>query len=246
VFGMSPNNLGTPLRGTESTLLHPRQQTYTPVTPSAPYNSYNAAHTPSHFTTLLSSTTGIFQYNYAHPPPRSQTKKCPIHNENPDTPAQKRARKTGGGTAPRRNPLLAIEPSEMNKNSSSGSSSVTSVDLSDADNHKLSRFFAFLQDDLKWSYGELLYYTTMGKSPGAIRDNMGKSTNTKVVQRNAAVIQHFMNGSGKYGPSQILHNWLKHPYGGHEHESQLMYSISEPYTNIKWPDIGSATVENVQ
>ena len=57
----------------------------------------------------------------------------------------------------------------------------------------------------------------MGKAlaPGVIKDTSGKSTNTKVVQRNhdAAVIQHFMNG--KYGPSQILHNWLKHPYGAH-------------------------------
>ena len=92
--------------------------------------------------------------------------------------------------------------------------------LSDADNHELTPFFAFLQDDLAWSYGELLYYTTMGKAPGAIKDEMGKSTNTKVVQRNAAVIQHFMKGNGKYGPSQILDNWLKHPYGAHEPEWQ--------------------------
>jgi hypothetical protein len=150
-----------------------------------------------------------------------------------------------------------------------------------------------LQDDLKWTYNELLYYTTMGKGPGAIKDKTGKSTNTKVVQRNAAFIQHFMNGNGKYGPSQILDNWLKHPYGAHEHDSQLMHSISEPYLNIKpvrpaltsfaaqlvkkklvkeaesaiklssglhlsiskktmatnlikWPDVGSATVENTQ
>ena len=98
----------------------------------------------------------------------------------------------------------------MNKNS--GNSSVA---LSDADNHKLTCFFAFLQDDLEWSYGELLYNMTMGKAPGAIRDKMGKLTNTKVVRCNAAVIQHFMNGNGKYGPSQILNNWLKHPYGAH-------------------------------
>ena len=223
VSGIAPNILGTPLRGTESTFLTPWQQTYTPP---APYNA-PAAHTPSHFTTFISSTTGIFQYNSAPPPPKTRTKKRP-NNENPDTPAPKRARKTGGGTAPWTNPLSTIALSEMNKDS--GSSSVA---LSDADSHKLSRFFAFLQDDLEWTYGELLYYTTMGKAPGAIRDEIGKSTNTKVVQRNAAIIQHFMNGSGKYGPSQILDNWLKHPYGAHERESQLMYSTSEPYTNIK-------------
>jgi hypothetical protein len=282
VFGEPPNLLRTPFRYTASTLLPFWQQTYTPTNPS----NAAAPYTPSQFTTLTSSTTGIFQYNSAPPPPKNRTKKRP-NNENPDTPAPKRARKTGV-TAP----LLSIAPSEINKNLESGSSS---LGLSDSDNHKLSRFFDFLQDDLQWSYGKLLYCTTMGKAPGAIKDKTGKSTNTKVVQRNAAVIQHFMNGNGKYGASQILEDWLKHPYGAHEHESQLMYSVSEPYTNIKpvrpaltsfaaqlvekklvkeaesaiksssglrvsisnkkkvapgslikWPDIGSATVENTR
>ena len=46
VFGMPPNILGDPLRGTEPTLLPTWQQTYAP---STPYNAV-AAHTPSHFT----------------------------------------------------------------------------------------------------------------------------------------------------------------------------------------------------
>ena len=45
-------------------------------------------------------------------------------------------------------------------------------------------------------------------------DKTGKSTNTKEVQR---IIRHFMTGNGKYGPSQILEKWLKHPYGAYEH-----------------------------
>jgi len=88
MFGIAPNTPGTPIRGTASTLLTPWQQTYTPT---APYNT-PAAHTPSHFTTLISSTTGIFQYNSAPPSPKSQTKKH-LNNENPDTPAPTRVQK---------------------------------------------------------------------------------------------------------------------------------------------------------
>ena len=115
--------------------------------------------------------------------------------------APKRARKTGI-TAP----LSSIALSKINKNLESAPSGSSFVGLSDIDNKKLSRFFDFLRDDLQWSYGKLLYCTTIGKAPGTIKDKTGKSTNTKVVQRNAAVIQHFMNGTGKYGPSQILEN----------------------------------------
>ena len=73
VSEMPPNALGTPLRGTEFTLPPTWQQTYTP---SIAYNAATA-HTPSRFSTLVSSTTGIFQYNSPPPPPKSRTKKRP-------------------------------------------------------------------------------------------------------------------------------------------------------------------------
>ena len=50
-----------------------------------------------------------------------------VYNENPDTPAPKRAWKTGTAVAPQPSPLLTITTSKMNQNS--GSSSVA---LSDA------------------------------------------------------------------------------------------------------------------
>jgi len=128
--------------------------------------------------------------------------------------------------------LLTISASEINKDFGGHSSEPLGSDstgLTDAENDKLTRFFAFLQNDLEWSYGELLYYTTMGKSPGSIKDKTGKAANTKEVHRNPAIIQHFMNGNGKFGPSQVLENWLKHPYGAREQESELMYSTSEDY-----------------
>jgi hypothetical protein len=76
-----------------------------------------------------------------------------------------------------------------------------------------------------------LFFTTKGKAPGASKDS--GTSNKKDVHRNAAIIQHFMNGNGKYSPSQILENWLTHPYGANERNSTLMYSTSAPYTKIK-------------
>ena len=226
---ISVNTPGTPLWHTASPLA-PWQQIL-----SIPSTTQHATHTPSNFTPLNSSTSGIFQYNSVPPAPKIRTRKR-LNNENPDTPTPKRARKTAAGTAPRSNPLSTITASAINGNSGDNSNDPlgnNSETLTDTENNKLIRFFTFLQEDLEWSYGELLYYTTIGKSPGAIKDKTGKSTNTKVVQRNAAIIQHFMKGNGKYGPSQILENWLKHPYGAHDYKSELMYSTSEPYINIK-------------
>ena len=39
--------------------------------------------------------------------------------------------------------------------------------ISDPDAEKLNCFFAFLQDKLKWTFSELLYHSSKGKSPGA-------------------------------------------------------------------------------
>ena len=75
----------------------------------------------------------------------------------------------------------------------------------DTESHKLARFFAFLGDDLKWTYGELLYYTTKGKAPGVLKGD-SETSNKKDVHRNAAIIQHFMNGNGKIlSPRQQQH-----------------------------------------
>jgi hypothetical protein len=193
VTGTPINMLRTPLWHTASPF--PTSTTAWQQISSTPKTHY-AAHTPgpSNFTPFNSSTSGIFQYNSAPnyaPPPNKRTQKR-LNNENPDTPAPKRARKTASGTVPRPNPLSAITASAINENFSDNlneslGNNSESVPLTDTEHHKLTRFFTFLQEDLEWSYGELLYYTTIGKSPGAIRDKTGKSTNTKVVQRNAAI-----------------------------------------------------------
>jgi hypothetical protein len=84
-------------------------------------------------------------------------------------------------------------------------------ELSDPDADKLNCFFAFLKETLKWTFGELLYHTSKGKSPGAKRrlGPDGKSfvtSNPKEVKRNSSIIQHFMHGRGTYGPADILNS----------------------------------------
>ena len=111
------------------------------------------------------------------------------------------------------------------------------VNLNDPE-EKLDCFFAFLQEKLKWTYGELLYHSSKGKSPGA-QKKLGVdgrtlvTSNPKEVKRNSSIIQHFMHGRGTYGPADILNNWMQHPYGADERHSDFMYSTSVPYVEIK-------------
>jgi hypothetical protein len=111
-------------------------------------------------------------------------------------------------------------------------------EVSDPDAEKLDCFFAFLQETLKWTFGELLYHMSKGKSPGAKRklgpnEKSFITSNPKEVKRNSSIIQHFMHGRGTYGPADILNNWMQHPYGADERESHLMYSTSVPYLEIR-------------
>ena len=107
---ISVNTPGTPLWHTASPLA-PWQQIL-----SIPSMTQHATHTPSNFTPLNSSTSGIFQYNSVPPAPKIRTWKR-LNNENPDTPTPKRAQKTAAGTAPRPNPLSTITASAINENS---------------------------------------------------------------------------------------------------------------------------------
>ena len=111
-------------------------------------------------------------------------------------------------------------------------------EVSDPDADKLNCFFAFLQDTLKWTFGELLYHASKGKSPGVKRKlgpdgNSLVTSNLKEVKWNSSIIQHFMHGRGTYGPADILNNWMQHPYGADERQSHLMYSTTVPYLEIR-------------
>ena len=130
-------------------------------TPSAP--------TPYSPTTPILTASGIFQYNSVHCLSSRRSKKRQ-NNVNPDTPAPKRLRKTTASSTP----LSTIAISDFNVNTATTSCEFPGVDTStgnDSESQKLTRLFAFLHDDLKWTHGELLYFTTKGKAPGALKDS---------------------------------------------------------------------------
>jgi len=106
---------------------------------------------------------------------------------------------------------------------------------------KLQVFHGFLRDELLWSYGELLFYTSQRLS-GKNRDDIPSTptqrhSNSKWSashEQMTAVMQHFFNGRGKFTPAMVLENWFSHHYGRLERESTLMYSTQQ---NTPWRDI---------
>ena len=104
-------------------------------------------HTPSNPTMFNSTASGTFQYN-STPYPSSRRSKKRSNNENTDTPAPKRLRKTLASSTP----LLTIPSTNFNANATTTSCESIGGDSSignDTESHKLARFFAFLRDDLK-------------------------------------------------------------------------------------------------
>lgn len=89
---------------------------------------------------------------------------------------------------------------------------------------KLDKFFDFIANELKWSYGDVLYHTSCYSY---IRSKSGASS-----RRNAAMLQHFFHGRGTFTTAHILHNWLHHPYGRDGRLSPLMFTSDTPYNKI--------------
>jgi hypothetical protein len=60
-----------------------------------------------------------------------------------------------------------VTPSPSNRSLGNEELPNAHLDINDPDTEKLDSFFAFLQEKLKWTFGELLYHSSKGKSPGA-------------------------------------------------------------------------------
>jgi hypothetical protein len=100
---------------------------------------------------------------------------------------------------------------------------------------KLQKFYAYLKHELDWTYGELLFHTSQDFSGFDILPNQAPGNSNRLATREqmAAVMHHFFKGNGEHPPSEIISNWLKHPYGRLQRDSSLMYSTSVPYPSIK-------------
>ncbi|KAF8798864.1 hypothetical protein BYT27DRAFT_7228135 [Phlegmacium glaucopus] len=106
---------------------------------------------------------------------------------------------------------------------------------------KLQTFYGFLKHKLDWTYGDLLFHTSLDFS--GYTGSTGMAPLTVDVHSNskwqasrehmAAVMRHFFNGNSEYPPAVILSNWMKHPYGRLQRDSTQMFSTNPPYTEIK-------------
>lgn len=89
---------------------------------------------------------------------------------------------------------------------------------------KLQLFYGFLKHELDWTYGELLYHTSIPFS-GELDTNTPNETQKSIPdasrEQMAATMRHFFAGNGKYTPSIIIQNWYKHAYGRIERDSKV-------------------------
>jgi len=89
---------------------------------------------------------------------------------------------------------------------------------------KLQTIFQVI-NDAHWSMSEFLYYTFRNK------DSKGKAINRD--HSHASTVQKFLTGQTRYNPAHIINFWFCHPDGRLEQQSDLMYSTTVPYTEIK-------------
>ncbi|KAI5888787.1 uncharacterized protein SCHCODRAFT_02671332 [Schizophyllum commune H4-8] len=88
------------------------------------------------------------------------------------------------------------------------------------DQQKLDLLFWFLKEELNWTFGEMLYKSSLYVA------SRGSETQTKMLT-------HFFAGHDKEFPvSRTLSVWLKHPFGRHP-PRDLMYCVDLPYTEIR-------------
>lgn len=92
---------------------------------------------------------------------------------------------------------------------------------------KLDQFFDFLDKDLDWSYGMLLYHVSR------LEDEKGQPVHRS--HKHAAVISKFYRGQSTFTPADLLFAFLRTPDGipQTDEEKAQMYSLDTPYTEIK-------------
>lgn len=93
---------------------------------------------------------------------------------------------------------------------------------------KLALVLGYL-DDINWTISEFLWMLFRLKD-----DNENDVPRT---QSHGMTVQHFLSGTTKYTPIQIVDAWLRDPKGHatsvNHSEHNLLYSLDSPYTDIK-------------
>src|SRR5882762_10920994 len=89
---------------------------------------------------------------------------------------------------------------------------------------KLSEVFSAIKS-VDWSFADFEYY--------AFRhlDDHGKPVQR--THQHAVTIQKFLAGNMKYSPADIINSWIHTKDGRLDRDSELMFSITTPFTEIK-------------
>jgi hypothetical protein len=82
-----------------------------------------------------------------------------------------------------------------------------------------------IKNDASWSLSEFLFHIFQDQ------DQDGKTIECK--QSHGNTVQTFLSGWSKHSPSEILEIWWHHRDSHLDRDSELMYSMSTPFTEIK-------------
>jgi len=87
---------------------------------------------------------------------------------------------------------------------------------------KLDSLFWFLDRELGWTYGQMLWYTAHKEGPGLTTDNQSSS------------FMHFLRGhDGTCWPSSLVDVWFWHPAGREKESDYALYSFEPSFKTIR-------------
>jgi hypothetical protein len=104
---------------------------------------------------------------------------------------------------------------------------------------KLSEVFSAIKS-VDWSFADFEYYAFWHQ------DDHGKPV--QWTHQHAVTIQKFLAGNMKYSPADIINSWIHMKDGCLDRDSELMFSITTPFTEIKsvWPCLTSFAAQIIK
>jgi hypothetical protein len=97
-----------------------------------------------------------------------------------------------------------------------------------------------IKHDASWSFSEFLFHV--------FRDKDCHGQTIEREQSHGNTVQAFLSGRSQHSPGEILDIWWHHRDGRFDRDSELMYSTSTPFSEIKpvRPALSSFAVQKVK
>jgi hypothetical protein len=105
---------------------------------------------------------------------------------------------------------------------------------------KISIVLSAIKNDASWSFSDFLFHVFLD------RDGEGRFIDCE--HSHANTVQAFLSGQTCHTPGEILEIWWRHKDGHLDRDSELMYSTSTPFSEIKpvRPALTSFAVQKVK